>query len=538
MQHPRYGGKRSPITADIVLINGRVYTMDDENPLAEVVAVGGGRIMAVGPEGSVVTWAGRRSEVVDCRGMTLLPGFHDAHCHLFATASALTGVDCRAPVVGSIVRLQQVVREETERREAETWIRGFGYDELDLLEQRHPTRWDLDAAAPDHPVRIDHRSGHAAVLNSRGLELAGILRDTVEPMGGVIERAEGSGEPTGVLYEMAGWLRERLGGSGRGDTAAVRAEGLSRLNRMLLECGITSVQDAGPGNDWPRWEVFSDLVESERLNSRVTMMVGASRLGEFAQRGMKWGYGNSKLRLGHAKVMLTMTTGDLQPGIPYLTEIVSLAHSDGFPVAIHAVEQEAIHAACRALRKARGRSPNFPAGSPMDRVEHCSEGTTEAIQGVKDAGVMVVTQPGFIHWNGERYRENVDPGLLPDLYPVGRLATAGVPLAFSSDSPVIDLDPWAGIAGAVSRRTREGRPLPEREGASQRIPVLDAISRYTWGGATSEGTGNAKGILKAGMAADMVLVDRDPAEAGPVDLLGIKTVLTMVGGRVLFENWA
>ncbi len=512
--------------------------MDDDNPSAEAIAVGGGRIIAVGPEGSVATWAGRRSEVVDCRGMTLLPGFHDAHCHLFATASALTGVDCRAPEVGSIVRLQQVIREEMGRREAGTWIKGFGYDEQDLMEKRHPVRWDLDAAAPDHPVRIDHRSGHAMVLNSRGLELAGILRDTVDPTDGVIEREEDSGEPTGVLFEMAGWLRERLSGSGRGDAAAIRTEGLSRLNRLLLECGITSVQDAGPGNDWARWGAFSELVESERLGCRVTMMSGASRLGEFAQRGMKWGYGNGRLRLGHAKVMLTMTTGALQPGIPELTEIISWAHSTGFPVAIHAVEQEAIHAACRAFRKAGAQQPKLLSPAVLDRIEHCSEGTMEAIQGVKDAGVMVVTQPGFIHWNGERYRENVDPGLLPDLYPVGGLATAGVPVAFSSDSPVIYPDPWPGIAGAVSRRTREGRLLPGSEEASQTIPVLDAIRCYTRGGATSEGTGNGKGRLKAGMAADMVLVDRDPSETGPTELPGIKTALTMAGGRVVFENWS
>ena len=280
----RGNGQRSPITADIVLINARVYTMDDENPLGRAVAVGGGRIMAVGSEERVATWEGRRTQVVDCRGMTLLPGFHDAHCHLLATASALTGVDCRAPGVGSIICLQQVVREEAAKMETGTWIRGFGYDERDLLEKRHPTRFDLDAAAPDHPVRIDHRSGHATVLNSRGLELAGVRAETEEPPEGVIEREEG-GEPTGVLYEMAGWLRERLRGSSRGDEGQERTEGLSRLNRLLLECGITSVQDAGPGNDWPRWEAFAELVGSERLGCRVTMMAGASRVGQFAQRG-------------------------------------------------------------------------------------------------------------------------------------------------------------------------------------------------------------------------------------------------------------
>ena len=127
--------------------------------------------------------------------------------------------------------------------------------------RRHPTRWDLDAAEPDHPVRIDHRSGHATVLNSQCLELAGVRAGTEDPTEGVIEREEGTGEPTGVLYEMAGLLRERLRGSGRRDEGQERTEGLSRLNRRLLECGITSVQDAGPSNDWLRWEAFSESGE-------------------------------------------------------------------------------------------------------------------------------------------------------------------------------------------------------------------------------------------------------------------------------------
>ena len=167
--------------SEVIFTNARVLTMDPACPNGDAVVVGGGVIRYVGPSEGVRDWMGRGAEVVDCRGMTLLPGLHDAHCHLLATASALTGVDCRAPGVGSIIRLQQVVREEAGRREAGTWIRGFGYDERDLLEKRHPTRWDLDAAAPDHPVRIDHRSGHATVLNSRGLEMAGIRAETEDP---------------------------------------------------------------------------------------------------------------------------------------------------------------------------------------------------------------------------------------------------------------------------------------------------------------------------------------------------------------------
>ena len=530
------------IYADTILTNALALTLDPARPTAQAVAVAGDTILDVGTTAVVSRWANHRTEIIDCRGLTMLPGFHDAHCHLFALSGSLTGVDCGFPNVKSIPDLQHTIKTAADGTSEGRWLRGFGYDERDLAEQRHPTRWDLDAATPLHPVRVYHRSGHAVVLNSRGLALVNIGRDTEDPPNGVIQRDEESGEPTGVLLEMSGFLRERLGpAGGTAEDATTREKGIARLGRKLLKCGITSAQDAGPGNGWTRWLALAELVRTGRLHTRVTMMAGAAHVPEFAERGMRFGAGGKRLRLGHAKLVLTLTTGDLVPAIPDLADAVARAHQHGFPVAIHAVEAEAVTAACQALQQADGlerRRPNaVMPGTVPDRIEHVSEGTPEVIDQVKESGAMVVTQPGFIYWNGDRYRRNVAPDLLPHLYPIGGLAGAAVLLAFSSDAPVIDPNPWPGIAAAVTRTTRQGQniPRPQGTGPDQRLAVMEALEAYTRGGAVAEGTQEVKGIIRPGMLADLVLVSRNPVDAPPEELAGIETVLTMIGGRVVLE---
>jgi predicted amidohydrolase YtcJ len=351
-------------------------------------------------------------------------------------------VDCGPDNVASIEALKQAIRGRAERTPAGRWIRGFGYDDLSLAEGRHPTRWELDQAAPHHPVRLDHRSGHATVLNSLGLELAGIHRETPDPVEGVIEWDEASGEPTGLLLELSGFLRRRLG-SVRGQ-AELNAD-IARLDQLLLQYGITSVQDAGASNDLARWETFRRLKESGQLACRVTMMAGASSLEEFRVAGLTWGSGDDKLRLGHAKVMVTVATGTLHPGIAELKELVRQAHHAGFPVAIHAVEKETVAAVAEVLQQEKGSLSGGnslpPLSQPRDRIEHCSECPPEMVKQVKNCGAMVVIQPGFIYWNGDRYLKRVESGLLPYLYPADALDVAGIPVAFGSDAPVINPNP-------------------------------------------------------------------------------------------------
>ena len=532
---PQSGQQKGTGPPSLLLINARVLTMGPNQAGAQAVAVRGNMIAAVGSSSELAALGGPSTQTIDCGGKTLIPGFVDSHCHVLAQAAALQGIDCSPRAILSIQDLERVIKRQAETTQAGHWIRGFGYDDLFLLENRHPTRWDLDRAAPNHPVRLDHRSGHASVLNSQALDIAGIDKTAPDPVEGVIHRDENTGEPTGLLFEMSGYLRQRLGASR--DQAAFQ-EGVYRLNNTLLGYGITSVQDAGPDNGPDRWRTFQELQSSGALQCRVTMFAGVSHLAEFQAAGQTWGAGDEQLRLGHAKIMLTLTTGALEPNLAALGDMVDNAHRSGFPVAIHAIEQEAIEAAVRVLTDAAPlpKPTSETSVQPVDRIEHCAECPPKLVAEIAKSGCMVVTQPGFIFWNGDDYLERVNASMLPDLYPVGALAKSEIPLAFGSDSPVIDANPWTAIYSAITRRTSGGNTLPSNGFQVQTITVAEALRMYTSAGANAEGAGHRKGAIQPGMLADMVLLDTDPLTAEPEQLKEICAVRTVLGGEVVWEG--
>ena len=521
---------RNHAQGDLLLVNARVLTLDPNRPTATAVAIRGSAIAAVGGRSLADEWRRNGADVIDCQGLTLIPGLIDSHCHILAQAAAMQGLDCGPGSVSTISELTQAIRQRAAETPAGDWIRGYGYDATALAEDRHPTRWDLDTAAPDHPVRLNHRSGHASVLNSIGLELAGIHAETPDPPDGIIDRDPATGQPTGLLLEMSGYLRERLG---RTSSDAGIEEGSARLSADLLRYGVTSVQDAGPGNGLSQWRTFHQLREKGTIGFRTTMMAGFPRLQDLAANGLQWGAGDDWIRLGHVKIMLTLTTGRLYPPPETLQEMVGKSHALGFPVAVHAVEQEAVAETAGVLSDARPVSGDGI--TPPDRIEHCSECPGDVLELVRESGAMVVTQPSFIYWNGNRYLEQVRTGLLPHLYPIAPLNRVSVPVAFGSDAPVVDPNPWPGIYSAVTRRTREGRNLPAWDCTGtngQGVAVLEALRMYTSAGAASEGSTHRKGTISPGKLADLALLDADPTAVDYVRLKDIRSVLTIVGGCI------
>ena len=516
-----------PQKPDLVITNAKLLTMDRSCPIAEAVAVSGERIVAVGTTEKIKRLAGPDTQAIDGQGYTLLPGFIDSHIHLLPLARTTQELDCRPDKVSSIAAIAHRVFEWARIVPPGEWVRCFGYDHLALDDSRHPTRHDLDPISPRHPVRLDHRSGHAMVLNSLGLQLAGINAETPDPVEGVIERDE-NGQPTGVLFEMSAFLSQRVG-SGRSRNKM--RQGVTAANQLLLSLGITSIQDAGPENGPARWQVFRELAESETLQFRVSMMAGSGHIAGLLDAGLPWGYGDHRLRVGHVKVMLTMSTGVLHPSMEELQEIAAEACRSGFPVAVHCVEQETVAAAAQVISELSA----LPAGVPPHRIEHCSECPPETLIAVQRCGAMVVTQPGFIHWNGPAYRRNVASSLQPHLYPVGAMQSAGVQIAFGSDAPVINPNPWPAIYSAVTRKDFKGQPLPESNGAG-RVSIESALRMYTLSGAETEGTQADRGSITPGKLADLVLVDADPLTIDPEGVKDIKAKLTMIGGKVVWEG--
>ena len=509
---------------DLVLLNANAITLNDYQPRASLVAIAGGRIVWVGSNEDLTRLEWRGARVIDCEGLTLVPGFIDSHCHLMAYAASLLAVDCRPGSVDTITGIQHAIRERARHTPAGQWIRGSGYDDSLLLERRHPTRHDLDAAASGHPVRLNHRSGHACVLNSAALADTGISATTPDPVEGVIEREAGTGEPTGLLFEMDALLDGRIPPLSDRDLQS----GVRLASERLTSLGITSVQDATHSNSVQRWEALARLKSAGILLPRVTVMAGANHVEGFLTRGMGFRSGDHDLNLGAAKIMLTLTTGAMYPSPEELTAMTLRAHEAGFPVAVHAVEREAVEAAIHALLEARPRSST----GYGDRIEHCSECPPELLARLQGSGIRIVTQPGFLYYSGQRYLSEVAEDTLPWLYGVGSLLEAGVHTAAGSDAPVIDPNPLVGIYAAVTRKAESGQVV----GGDQGLPALEALRMYTLAGAQVSFQEADKGSIEVGKLADLTLLDQDPTWVEVERIRSIRATLTLIGGRVVWQS--
>ncbi len=425
------------MTQPLLLRNGIVLTPEPA-PAGAAVLLRDGRIDAIGAERDLLPLArGCRAVDLDLRGRTLIPAFIDPHLHLLAYAARLVSVDCAPAAAASIAAIQALIRARAATLPPGAWVRAAGYDELALAERRHPSRRDLDAAAPDHPVRLLHRTGHASVLNSRALTLAGIDGSTPEPPGGYMERDLTTGEPTGLLVEMDELVAASVPPL---DAAELRAA-VREAGTRLLGYGVTFVEDASPANGQDEWRLIESLLADGSLPVGVSMMEGIGHLGALPETGVA-----ASLRRGPVKVMPRELEHEFHPPQAELVAILRRIDAAGRKAAVHAVSRNGIDIVLGAFEalgpQARGH-----------RIEHCGVCSPRQARRIAALGLTVVTQPGFISMNGDLLRQRVAPADLPDLYPLRRLLEAGVALAGSSDAPVIDPDPIAGLRGAVLRQS-------------------------------------------------------------------------------------
>jgi len=510
-------------SADLVLYNANVLTVNRSWPVAEVVAVKDGRIVWVGGKAGLDRFEGRR---IDCEGRTVAPGFNDAHLHIFAYASALLSVDCSPASVSSISDIQARIRQQAERTPPGTWIKAAGYNDFYLAERRHPTRHDLDIAAPHHPVKLSHRSQHACVLNSLGLSLAGISIETPEPPGGLIDREPETGEPSGLLFGMNSYISDNVIPP---LSEQELNEGIKLANRSFLSLGITSVQDATASNGFAEWQTLKRLKDSGELVPEVCMMFSMDSLDDFRERGMGAGFSNMGLRLGMVKLAVDEARGELNPSQEELNQAVIRAHEAGFQVAIHAIEENTVEAAATALEYCRSR---FPEASRRHRVEHCSECPPELLRRLSKADAVVVTQPAFIYYSGERYSQTVPERQLPWLYRIRSFLESGLRPAASSDCPVVTPDPLVGIYAAATRRSENGQVLSPEEA----VTPMQALEMYTLGGAYASFEEGLKGSIEIGKVADLVILSADPAAVPPEEIKEIRVEKTIIDGRVVWER--
>ncbi len=509
---------------DLLLYNANVITLDKSYPRANWISSSQGRIHRFGngqPPSSLVNNSARN---VNCHGGTILPGFNDAHCHVLASAASALAVDCGPKRVKSIDDIKSKLRAHSKGVSKGSWIRATGYDEFRLSEGRHPSKWDLDEVTIDHPVKLVHRSGHAVVLNSAALKMVSIDVRTGDLVGGYIDRHIETGEPTGLLLHMDDYLDGMIPMISRGELT----EGIREFNNRCLAAGITSIQDASVVNDLGRWNTFVDFKERDLITPSVTFMIGFDHMDDFLAHGLYAGYGSDDLRIGAVK--LVVTTGDrLSLNSEMLRESVEKVHRNGFQVAIHAIEVEAVEASINAIKSCDDGCSLI---TRRHRIEHCSECPPNVVNSMADSGIVVVTQPGFVYYSGDRYISNVSANRQQWLYPVHSLRSAGVVVALSSDSPVIPLNPMMDLFAGVNRLTERGELLLSHEAH----PIEDLLAMYSYSGAYASFRENVTGSVVVGKKMDLVVLDNDPTSVDPVFIKDINVLCTVVGGVIAWQR--
>jgi predicted amidohydrolase YtcJ len=530
--------------ADYVFLNGQVITADSHDRVVEAIGVKGNRICYAGDSLTARTTIDRRTTVIDLNGRSLLPGFIDAHCHAGAFGIAQTRIQCGPEFVSSIQDLKQAVARKAQEAPKGGIIIGRGYIEQALEEKRHPNKWDLDEAAPEHQVIIVRTCGHLAAANSLALKTAGIMAGSPDPPGGRIDR-NSKGEPTGILMdEAASKLMMRF---------QPRAEeydgGNKEMNRKFLSFGITSVHDAS-GRTPIEIQAFQRSIREGNLGLRVYFMVqstgDAVKLGDvFLQSGLMTGFGDERLKIGPYKIMLdgagssgtaamrkpisanAQDYGILYYDQPTLLAKIKTASQSGYQIAVHAIGDRAIDMVLEAYEKVFTRNSNN-----RPRIEHCGFLDERMIARMRNLGIVAVLGQPFLYELGDAYISVYGPEKLKGIYPLYDLLSADVKVALSSDSPVISPNPMHGLYFAVAGRTASGRQFPHHKP----VGILQAIKAYTIGGAYASFEEKFKGSIEIGKLADIVVLSRSLKDALPEEILETKVDLTMVNGSILYSR--
>jgi hypothetical protein len=423
-----------------------------------------------------------------------------------------------------LAQLQKRIRDYADTLPPGQWIRVRAYDPFYLAEGRHPTCWDLDRAAPRHPIRLSHRSGIAHVLNSLALSRAGIHNDTPEPPGTLIERDLTTGQPNGLVFGMGSHLAKLM----PPPDPDQRRQAAASAARELLSWGVTSFCDASSHNELSDLKQLIFWKESGIIQGRSHALLGWEAFcdvppGDIAQAGQ------AKAPLCGVKIIINRNQGEVDPPLAELAARLASLETRGLPAVMHAPEEQEVAVACAAAAHTGSVGHS---GRPAHRVEHCFLCSPATMNNLHELNLTVVTQPGFLYESGARYLATVPTAQQAGLHPIGSLLTHGVEVAFSSDFPVGPINPLLGVYSAVTRRDQEDVVIAPREA----IDLGTALRLYTLAGARALGRGNDLGSLAPGKLADLVVLDRDLDAAGPSGLPVARVMLTLVGGEVAHDG--
>jgi len=526
--------RAASLQPELILVNGNIHTMDPASPHAQAVAIAGGRFIAAGTNDEIGNLPSAGVKRVDLEGHTVVPGFIDAHLH---TASSglrhLKEVNCD---LRSISAIQAALRERAAKTPPGGWVIGFMYDDTKTSEGRPLTKADLDAAAPKHPIIVNHRGGHTSYVNSRALEIADVNDKTPDPEGGKFERGP-DGKLTGRVEETANApFRSKIRNTA---TRAERREGVKLITKMIARSGITSVND--PQGSPDDLAAYQDAYEAGELSVRVYCFISQGFIGRMLPSGARSGLGNEWVRLGAMKMVADGSISERtarvsQPyvgrpddhGILVRTEEqlyndARQAHAAGWHIGTHANGDIAIDIVLRVYERLQREMPRR---DPRFRIEHCTLINDDLVRRIKAQGVIPTPFSSYVYYHGEKMKE-YGAERLNSMFALRSFLDAGIPATMSSDYPPGPFEPMMFLQSSVTRTDIKGNVW----GPKQRIRVEEALRVATINGAHASFEEKLKGSIEVGKLADLVVLGRDPLREDPGSLVTIAVERTMVGGQ-------
>ncbi|WNF25110.1 amidohydrolase [Mesobacillus jeotgali] len=527
-----------------IYTNGTIYTFNSRKPIVQAVVIEHGRFIDMGTSADMVLQWGSNAQIIDLEGKTATPGLIDSHLHLSIMADSFINLDFVG--VTSKHDMLAKIQEKASQLEPGQWIVGSSWDENLFTDGGIPTIAELDYVAPANPLFMTRTCLHAAIVNSKALEVSGYHPAISVPEGGTIVLDEWTKQPTGLFLESAmNLIRQHIPERSYDDWK----NAMRQTMHFAMSKGLTSVHTNDPlylGGLEMTWNIFNELLNGEQVGLRSNLLINHEFLPNLKEAGMYTGFGNDTLNIGAVKIFAdgafgrrTALLSEEYSDAPghygnamydqeQMYEIVRGARELDMPIAVHTIGDKALENMLDVLDK-------FPAAAYRDRLIHAQVLREELIPRLKAPSRIADIQPRFIASDFPWVQERLGEKRIKLSYAWKTLMEAGVICAGGSDSPVEPVDPILGIHAAVTRKkpgeTHEGY-VPE-----QKLSMVDAFRLFTELGAYPTNEETIKGTIARGKLADMTVYSANPFEmADPDELLTMDIEMTIIGGEIMYRK--
>ncbi len=544
-------------SADVIYYGGPIVTVNDQQPSAQAVAIKNGKIVAVGSEDAMKPWTGKATQQVHLQGKTLVPGFIDGHGHVVNVGVQAISANLLPPPDGgvdSIPALQKVLKDwiaSSAVPKKYGIIIGFGYDDSQLKEKRHPTKEELDAVSKDVPIMCFHQSGHIRSYNSKALEIAGITNQTKDPVGGVIQRKVGTQEPNGVFEESAMMLVDTkiLPKVGKEEMMNLATAG----QNLYKKYGHTTAQEGLAINGFLLG--LTELAKVQKLDIDVVayppiMFPGIEKIMQSPFVGQNY---RNHLRIGGVKLVLD---GSPQGKTAWLSKpyyqvpegqkedyagygsmpdadanrFMLQAFANHWQVITHTNGDKAIDQLIQSVRVAKKA---YPKDHSIPVMVHGQTLRQDQIPELKKLGIFPSVFPMHTYYWGDWHRDSVlGPERAANISPTKWLLDANLPFSSHHDAPVAFPDMMRVLSATVNRVTRSGQVL----GSDQRVEPIVGLKAITLWPAMQYGEGKSKGSIEVGKLADLVILSDNPITMDRTKIADVKVLQTIKEGKIVYER--